>query len=87
MPRLAVLGVEPSLEGGPGSVFVPGQVPVEPCTRLIQEGLLRPEVRRFLFYSSRGFQIAMAVVRALRAASLAPGSCCPGALAGSKSCS
>ncbi|XP_016158115.1 PREDICTED: transmembrane protein C9orf91 homolog [Ficedula albicollis] len=38
------------------------QVPVAPWRRLIQEGLLRPEVRRFLFYSSRGFQIAMAAV-------------------------
>ncbi|XP_066057073.1 transmembrane protein 268 isoform X4 [Chamaea fasciata] len=38
------------------------QVPMDPWKRLIQEGILRPEVRRFLFYSSRGFQIAMAVV-------------------------
>ncbi|KAI1232056.1 hypothetical protein IHE44_0007107 [Lamprotornis superbus] len=38
------------------------QVPEDPWRRLIQEGLLRPEVRRFLFYSSRGFQIAMAMV-------------------------
>uniref|UniRef100_A0A8D2NQ70 Transmembrane protein 268 n=1 Tax=Zosterops lateralis melanops TaxID=1220523 RepID=A0A8D2NQ70_ZOSLA len=38
------------------------QVPMDPWKKLIQEGLLRPEVRRFLFYSSRGFQIAMAVV-------------------------
>ncbi|KAL2297986.1 hypothetical protein Nmel_016945 [Mimus melanotis] len=42
------------------------QVPGDPWRRLIQEGLLRPEVRRFLFYSSRGFQIAMAVVRHCR---------------------
>lgn len=47
------------------SVFAPGQVPMDPWKRLIQEGVLRPEVRRYLFYSSRGFQIAMAVVRAL----------------------
>ncbi|RLW00452.1 hypothetical protein DV515_00008900 [Chloebia gouldiae] len=38
------------------------QVPMDPWRRLIQEGVLRPEVRRYLFYSSRGFQIAMAVV-------------------------
>ncbi|XP_038012566.1 transmembrane protein 268 isoform X4 [Motacilla alba alba] len=38
------------------------QVPMDACCRLIQEGVLRPEVRRYLFYSSRGFQIAMAVV-------------------------
>ncbi|XP_005527384.1 PREDICTED: transmembrane protein C9orf91 homolog [Pseudopodoces humilis] len=38
------------------------QVPADPWKRLIQEGVLRPEVRRYLFYSSRGFQIAMAVV-------------------------
>uniref|UniRef100_A0A8C5UF39 Transmembrane protein 268 n=1 Tax=Malurus cyaneus samueli TaxID=2593467 RepID=A0A8C5UF39_9PASS len=38
------------------------QVPLDPCRRLIQDGLLTPEMRRFLFYSSRGFQIAMAVV-------------------------
>ncbi|RMB93499.1 hypothetical protein DUI87_30197 [Hirundo rustica rustica] len=38
------------------------QVPMDPWRRLIQEGVLRPQVRRYLFYSSRGFQIAMAVV-------------------------
>ncbi|XP_039575869.1 transmembrane protein 268 isoform X4 [Passer montanus] len=38
------------------------QVPMDLWRRLIQEGVLRPEVRRYLFYSSRGFQIAMAVV-------------------------
>ncbi|KAM4889881.1 transmembrane protein 268 [Sylvia borin] len=38
------------------------QVPMDAWKRLIQEAVLRPEVRRFLFYSSRGFQIAMAVV-------------------------
>ncbi|KAM4761243.1 transmembrane protein 268 isoform 2-T4 [Cyanocitta cristata] len=38
------------------------QVPADPWRRLLQEGVLRPEVRRYLFYSSRGFQIAMAVV-------------------------
>ncbi|XP_039575867.1 transmembrane protein 268 isoform X2 [Passer montanus] len=37
------------------------QVPMDLWRRLIQEGVLRPEVRRYLFYSSRGFQIAMAV--------------------------
>ncbi|XP_019140548.1 transmembrane protein 268 isoform X2 [Corvus cornix cornix] len=39
------------------------QVPADPWRRLLQEGVLRPEVRRYLFYSSRAFQIAMAVVR------------------------
>ncbi|XP_041908715.1 transmembrane protein 268, partial [Corvus kubaryi] len=38
------------------------QVPADPWRRLLQEGVLRPEVRRYLFYSSRAFQIAMAVV-------------------------
>ncbi|XP_063265301.1 transmembrane protein 268 isoform X4 [Prinia subflava] len=38
------------------------QVPMDPCRRLLQEGLLRPPVRRYLFYSSRGFQMAMAGV-------------------------
>ncbi|XP_068067588.1 transmembrane protein 268 isoform X5 [Anomalospiza imberbis] len=38
------------------------QVPMDLWRRLIQEGVLKPEVRRYLFYSSRGFQIAMAVV-------------------------
>lgn len=61
LPTLLV----PKLEGGSGSVFAPGQVPMDPWKRLIQEGVLRPEVRRYLFYNSRGFQIAMAVVRAL----------------------
>ncbi|XP_017595829.1 PREDICTED: transmembrane protein C9orf91 homolog isoform X1 [Corvus brachyrhynchos] len=44
------------------------QVPADPWRRLLQEGVLRPEVRRYLFYSSRAFQIAMAVVRVPRAA-------------------
>lgn len=60
--------LEPKLEGVSGFVFAPGQVPADPWRRLLQEGVLRPEVRRYLFYSSRGFQIAMAVVRAPRAA-------------------
>lgn len=31
--------------------------------RLIQDAVLKPEVRRYMFYSSRIFQIAIAVVR------------------------
>uniref|UniRef100_A0A8C9MUP5 Transmembrane protein 268 n=1 Tax=Serinus canaria TaxID=9135 RepID=A0A8C9MUP5_SERCA len=38
------------------------QVPMDLWRRLIQEGVLSPQVRRYLFYSSRGFQIAMAMV-------------------------
>uniref|UniRef100_A0A8C5JBJ4 Transmembrane protein 268 n=1 Tax=Junco hyemalis TaxID=40217 RepID=A0A8C5JBJ4_JUNHY len=38
------------------------QVPMDPWRRLIQEGVLSPQVRRYLFYSSKGCQIAMAMV-------------------------
>ncbi|XP_077045193.1 transmembrane protein 268 isoform X3 [Agelaius phoeniceus] len=38
------------------------QVPIDPWRRLIQEGVLSPQGRRYLFYSSRGCQIAMAMV-------------------------
>ncbi|XP_063030747.1 transmembrane protein 268 isoform X1 [Melospiza melodia melodia] len=38
------------------------QVPMDPWRRLIQEGVLSPRVRQYLFYSSRGCQIAMAMV-------------------------
>ncbi|NXG87923.1 TM268 protein, partial [Stercorarius parasiticus] len=38
------------------------QVPVEQWRRLIQDAVLKPEVRRYMFYNSRAFQIAIAVV-------------------------
>ncbi|XP_063208957.1 transmembrane protein 268 isoform X1 [Chroicocephalus ridibundus] len=38
------------------------QVPAEQWRRLIQDAVLKPEVRRYMFYNSRVFQIAIAVV-------------------------
>ncbi|XP_061332536.1 transmembrane protein 268 isoform X2 [Pezoporus flaviventris] len=38
------------------------QVAAEQWRRLIQDAVLKPEVRRYMFYNSRAFQIAIAVV-------------------------
>ncbi|XP_005498451.2 transmembrane protein 268 isoform X2 [Columba livia] len=38
------------------------QVAADQCRRLIQDAVLKPEVRRYMFYNSRAFQIAIAVV-------------------------
>ncbi|KAM7088036.1 transmembrane protein 268 isoform 4-T7 [Ciconia maguari] len=38
------------------------QVAADQWRRLIQEAVLKPEVRRYMFYNSRAFQIAIAVV-------------------------
>uniref|UniRef100_A0A8B9D3P5 Transmembrane protein 268 n=1 Tax=Anser brachyrhynchus TaxID=132585 RepID=A0A8B9D3P5_9AVES len=38
------------------------QVAADEWRRLIQEAVLKPEVRRYMFYNSRAFQIAIAVV-------------------------
>ncbi|KAM6337527.1 transmembrane protein 268 isoform 1-T4 [Alca torda] len=38
------------------------QVPADQWRRLIQDAVLKPEVRRYMFYNSRAFQIAIAVV-------------------------
>lgn len=43
--------------------FLPEQVAADQCRRLIQDAVLKPEVRRYMFYNSRAFQIAIAVVR------------------------
>lgn len=42
----------------------PEQVAADEWRTLIQEAILKPEVRRYMFYNSRAFQIAIAVVRA-----------------------
>ncbi|XP_013809257.2 transmembrane protein 268 isoform X3 [Apteryx mantelli] len=38
------------------------QVAVDRWSRLIQDAVLKPEVRRYMFYNSRAFQIAIAVI-------------------------
>ncbi|XP_032564418.1 transmembrane protein 268 isoform X1 [Chiroxiphia lanceolata] len=38
------------------------QVPLDQWKNLIQDGVLKPEVRRYMFYNSRAFQIAIAVI-------------------------
>ncbi|KAM6316377.1 transmembrane protein 268 [Podargus strigoides] len=38
------------------------QVAVDQWRRLIQDAVLKPEVRRYMFYNSRAFQIAIAVI-------------------------
>ncbi|KAJ7412294.1 Transmembrane protein C9orf91 like protein [Willisornis vidua] len=38
------------------------QVPTDQWKRLIQDAVLKPEVRRYMFYNSRAFQIAIAVI-------------------------
>ncbi|XP_040387622.1 transmembrane protein 268 isoform X3 [Cygnus olor] len=38
------------------------QVAADEWRRLIQEAVLKPEVRRYMFYNSRAFQIAIAVI-------------------------
>ena len=43
--------------------FLPEQVAADQWRRLIQDAVLKPEVRRYMFYNSRAFQIAIAVVR------------------------
>jgi len=46
-------------------LLVPLQAAAGEWRRLIEEAVLKPEVRRYLFYNSRAFQIAIAVVRML----------------------
>lgn len=43
--------------------LLPEQVAEDQWRRLIQDAVLKPEVRRYMFYNSRAFQIAIAVVR------------------------
>nr|XP_009666454.1 PREDICTED: transmembrane protein C9orf91 homolog isoform X1 [Struthio camelus australis]XP_009666455.1 PREDICTED: transmembrane protein C9orf91 homolog isoform X1 [Struthio camelus australis]XP_009666456.1 PREDICTED: transmembrane protein C9orf91 homolog isoform X1 [Struthio camelus australis]XP_009666457.1 PREDICTED: transmembrane protein C9orf91 homolog isoform X1 [Struthio camelus australis]XP_009666458.1 PREDICTED: transmembrane protein C9orf91 homolog isoform X1 [Struthio camelus austra len=38
------------------------QVAVDPWRKLIQDAVLKPKVRRYMFYNSRAFQIAIAVI-------------------------
>lgn len=50
--------------------WFPEQAAAGEWRRLIEEAVLKPEVRRYLFYNSRAFQIAIAVVRMLGAPSV-----------------
>lgn len=63
----------------PVSCLLPEQVAAEQWRRLIQDAVLKPEVRRYMFYNSRAFQIAIAVVSTRRGVSqdLQLGLLCP----------
>jgi len=55
--------------------LLPEQVAADQCRRLIQEAVLKPEVRRYMFYNSRVFQIAIAVVRTVGSLTGLPWTC------------